>query len=107
MIGKLTSDKVKKYSIIIPTLNEAESIYDSLMALQALREQCEIIIADAGSTDNSKIISQPLVDLFITAPKGRATQMNAVTKAASANIFFSSCRYFFTRTGLTINPARC
>ena len=59
MIGKLMSDKVKKYSIIIPTLNEAESVYDFLVALQSLREQCEIIIADAGSTDNTKIISQP------------------------------------------------
>ena len=78
---------MKKYSIIIPTLNEAETIHDFLMPLQALREQCEIIIADAGSTDETKSISSPLVDQFIIAPKGRATQMNAGAEIAAASIY--------------------
>lgn len=78
---------MKQYSIIIPTLNEAKTIHDFLMPLQVLREQCEIIIADAGSTDETKSISLPLVDQFIIGPKGRATQMNAGTEIASANIF--------------------
>lgn len=77
---------MKKYSIIIPTLNEAEGVRDFLLALQPLKEQCEIIIADAGSTDETKLISQPLVDLFIAASKGRATQMNSGAENASANI---------------------
>jgi len=78
---------VKKYSIIIPTLNEAETIHNFLMPLQALRKQCEIIIADAGSIDETINISSPLIDQFIIAPKGRATQMNAGAKIASANIY--------------------
>ncbi|NOQ14592.1 MAG: glycosyltransferase [Methyloprofundus sp.] len=78
---------MKKYSIIIPTLNEAETIHSFLMPLQVLREQCEIIIADAGSTDETKNISSPLADQFIIAPKGRATQMNAGAEMASANMY--------------------
>ena len=78
---------MKKYSIIIPTLNEAETLYDFLMALQALRDQCEIIIADADSQGDTRIISRPLVDQFISAPKGRAKQMNAGAEIASSDIF--------------------
>lgn len=78
---------MKKYSLIIPTLNEAETIHDFLMPLQALRELCEIIIVDAGSTDETKSISQSLIDRFIIAPKGRAMQMNAGSEIAVANIF--------------------
>ncbi|NOR80681.1 MAG: glycosyltransferase [Methyloprofundus sp.] len=78
---------MKKYSIIIPTLNEAETIHDFLIPLQVLRDLCEIIIVDAGSMDETKSISQSLVDRFIITPKGRAIQMNAGAEIAAANIF--------------------
>lgn len=94
---------MKKYSIIIPTLNEAESIHDFLMALQPLREYCEIIIADAGSGDETKIISQPLVDWFITAPRGRAIQMNAgAEQAAAAVLIFLHADTYLPEGGLAL-----
>ncbi len=77
---------MKHYSIIVPTLNEAEGIYDFLMALQSLRGRCEIIIADAGSTDDTQLIALPLVDQFITVAKGRAKQMNAGADIVSTDI---------------------
>ena len=77
---------MKKYSIIIPTLNEEQGIRDFLNALQPLREYCEIIIADAQSTDNTKLRSLPLIDQFISTPKGRAIQMNLGAAQASAEI---------------------
>lgn len=78
---------MKQYSIIIPTWNEAESIYDFLMALQPLREQCELIIADAGSTDATQTIARPFVDQIITGSKGRARQMNAGAENAATAVF--------------------
>ncbi len=65
-------------SIIIPTLNEAQAIKNCLLPLQPLRQQnCEIIIVDGGSSDITKTIAQPLADVFISAAKGRSSQMNA------------------------------
>ena len=78
--------KVKQYSIIIPTLNEAAAIQDCLIALQPLRDQCEIIIADGGSVDATYKNSTALVDFFISTTKGRALQMNAGAQQASADI---------------------
>ena len=79
-------NSVRKFSIIIPTLNEAEGIGDFLLALQALRVYCEIIIADADSTDDTRKQTAGLVDQFIITAKGRAIQMNAGAARASGEI---------------------
>lgn len=73
-------------SIIIPTLNEAEGIADLLATLQILRSQCEIIIADGGSSDNIQSNSVALVDQFVCSNKGRAVQMNAGARHATGDI---------------------
>ncbi|UZE97545.1 TIGR04283 family arsenosugar biosynthesis glycosyltransferase [Alkalimarinus alittae] len=67
-----------RISIIIPTLNEEKTIKKSLKALQLLRLYgAEVIVADGGSRDNTKSECNHLVDCWVDAPKGRATQMNA------------------------------
>jgi len=68
---------MKKYAIIIPTLNEAQNIVAFLEPLQSLRMRCEIIIADGGSMDATETLVQPYVDAFLSCDnKGRALQMN-------------------------------
>lgn len=65
-------------SIIIPTLNEQETIVPSLTALQPLRQRgAEVIVVDGGSDDESIRLAAPLCDRVIAAKRGRASQMNA------------------------------
>jgi len=73
-------------SIIIPVLNEAEQIAPKLLALQGLREQCELLLVDGGSDDDSADIAQSLVDRVLQSQRGRAKQMNAGAQQATANI---------------------
>jgi rSAM/selenodomain-associated transferase 2 len=75
-----------KFSIIIPTLNEEKTIQSCLLALQPLRADCEIIVVDGGSTDNTKILARPLADKVITSAKGRARQMNSGARRASGEV---------------------
>ncbi|MEQ1774636.1 MAG: TIGR04283 family arsenosugar biosynthesis glycosyltransferase [Burkholderiales bacterium] len=83
-------------SVIIPCLNEAEGIADSLQALAPLRARGgEIVVVDGGSTDNSIEIARPLADHVISAPRGRAWQMNAgATQARGDMLLFlhADCR---------------
>ena len=64
-------------SIIIPVLNEENSIKELLQQLQTYRKQGhEVIVVDGGSTDKTISISELLSDKVITSEPGRATQMN-------------------------------
>ncbi len=75
-----------KFSIIIPTLNEEKTIQFCLLALQPLRNDCEIIIADGDSVDNTKSLALPLADKVITSAKGRAKQMNNGARYATGDV---------------------
>lgn len=78
-------------SIIIPTLNEEAALTILIPYLKdcCLNKQFEIIIADAGSTDNTKAVAEKWgVKLIVSPIKGRAAQMNAGAKAASHEILY-------------------
>lgn len=78
---------MSRISIIIPTLDEAERIGDTLARLAPLRARgCEVIVADGGSRDETRSIAAPLTDRLVVAPRGRATQMNAGARAASGEV---------------------
>ncbi len=75
-----------QFSIIIPTLNEQEGIENFLIALQPLRQQSELILADGGSADNTITLATPLVDRIINCSQGRAIQMNRGASHARGDI---------------------
>jgi len=64
-----------RISIIIPTLNEAGCIAQTIRCLRALQPH-EIIVADGGSADDTRLLARE-ADLVLAAPRGRARQMNA------------------------------
>ena len=77
-----------KLSIVMPVLNEAADIEAALQALAPFRQRgVEVIVADGGSRDGTADLARPLADRVITAPRGRASQMNIGAAAASGDIF--------------------
>jgi rSAM/selenodomain-associated transferase 2 len=78
-----------RLSIVIPALNEAEHIRDTLQPLQSLRARGhEVILVDGGSDDDTPRAAAALVDRCLTAPAGRARQMNAGVVSASGDILW-------------------
>lgn len=76
-------------SIIVPVLNEAAALADFLEQFITWR-QCgdEVIVVDGGSGDASRTVAEPHCDQLITAPRGRATQLNAGTQIAHGRILW-------------------
>ena len=79
-------------TIIIPVLNEADQIEQSLQKLQIMRNRgVEIIVVDGGSHDASVALAEPLADLVISSGEeishNRARQMNIGAYYATGRIF--------------------
>lgn len=79
-------------SVIIPTYNEEKALPKTLQALFSQLGKFETILVDGGSTDRTRAVVADRISLtqysvlstiqLITAPKGRASQMNAGAKEA-------------------------
>ncbi len=69
---------LSQLSIIVPALDEEVTIAQALGGLAALRDQgAQVIVVDGGSSDATIDNARDLADLVISAPRGRASQMNA------------------------------
>ena len=94
-------------SIIIPALNEAENIVASLQALAPLRARgVEIVVVDGGSTDNTIDLARPLADQVLSAPRGRAPQMNAGAAQAHGDLLLflhADCRLPAAADGVIVD----
>lgn len=74
-------------SIIVPCLNEAGGIAAALSAIAPLRSRgAEVIVVDGGSSDGTAQRAAPHADAVISAPRGRAVQMNAGAARARGEI---------------------
>lgn len=76
-----------RFSIIMPVLNEEAILASHLARLihQCAHQDYELLLVDGGSTDRTVEIAQPYAQV-LTAPCGRAHQMNAGALAASGDV---------------------
>lgn len=77
----------RKISVIIPIYNEEKTIGYIQKQLEPIKDKCEIIFVDGGSTDGTlkKIKKEFKV---ITSEKGRACQMNTGAGISAGDILF-------------------
>jgi len=76
----------QRLSVVVPALNEASAIRAALEALAPLRARGhEVIVVDGGSTDGTAGLAAGLCDRVLSAPRGRALQMNAGAAAAGGD----------------------
>jgi rSAM/selenodomain-associated transferase 2 len=74
-------------SVIIPTLHEARNIGSLLDSLAPVRAAGgEILVVDGGSADDTASLAVSHADRVLSAPRGRAAQMNAGAAAARGDL---------------------
>jgi rSAM/selenodomain-associated transferase 2 len=76
-----------KISIVIPTLNEAANLPQTLATIGNPNPDREIIIADGGSTDATIEIAQTAGAIVLPCPPGRASQQNHGATQATGDIY--------------------
>jgi len=84
------SDCAHSISVIVPVYNEACCIDQLLHNLNPLKNQCEIVFVDSGSTDNTADqISEWSSRCYFHSPdKGRANQMNYGASVSHGSILW-------------------
>ena len=73
-------------SAIIPALNEAEALPETIRRLKANPEIAEIIVADGGSRDRTVEIAREHGCKVVVSAPGRGTQMRAGAAAAHSEV---------------------
>jgi len=72
-------------SLVIPTLNAAPALAQSLAALAPAPAGCELVVADGGSTDETIAVARRAGALIVAAPRGRGPQLRAGAAAATGD----------------------
>jgi glycosyltransferase involved in cell wall biosynthesis len=73
-------------SAIIPTLNEATELPETLRRLRQISEVTEITVSDGGSTDATEAIARQAGARFLTGPCGRGGQLRRGAQLATGDV---------------------
>lgn len=96
----VVSETVSQISIVIPVLNESETLHQRLSELRELiGNDAEIIVVDGGSTDHTVNIARSHSLQVLSERPGRARQMNSGAVAATGELIW------FIHADTRITPA--
>lgn len=79
--------RTSKISIIVPIYNEEKTIEKMQQQLLPLKDKCEILFVDGGSTDRTLALLMPEFRV-IHSEKGRANQMNLGARESTGDVLF-------------------
>jgi rSAM/selenodomain-associated transferase 2 len=77
----------RKFTVIIPTLNEEANVGDRIDEIRAFCPDAEVIVADGGSLDRTQEIARRKGVTVVVSPRGRGVQCNAGAKIANGEIY--------------------
>ena len=75
-----------RFAVVIPTLDEAATVTDTIAAARAALPSAEVIVADAGSGDGTAGAAAAAGARVLQAPGARAAAMNTGAAAADGDV---------------------
>jgi len=91
-----TNQEQNLISVVVPTLNAAETLFLPLADLQAVDIVKEVIVVDGGSRDETVALARAAGTRIVDAARGRGTQLAAGAATASGNwllFLHADCRF--------------
>ena len=75
-----------RLSAVVPTLNEADSLPETVRRLRAVPQIIEVIVADGGSTDRTSDIAATAGCKVVKSERGRGPQLRAGAMHATGDV---------------------
>ncbi len=75
-----------RLSIVVPALNEASGLGETLARARAACLGAEIVVVDGGSTDETATVAQTSGARVVTSARGRGRQQNAGAQTAAGDV---------------------
>ncbi|MDX1687462.1 MAG: TIGR04283 family arsenosugar biosynthesis glycosyltransferase [Candidatus Promineifilaceae bacterium] len=79
-------DEDVRFSVVIPTLNEATVIGEQVRRTLALEPGAEVIVADGGSDDATAALAAQAGAIVVEGRRGRGSQLNAGAAQATGDV---------------------
>ncbi|MEW6303904.1 MAG: TIGR04283 family arsenosugar biosynthesis glycosyltransferase [Verrucomicrobiota bacterium] len=76
----------KTISVVMPVLNEAEALPDTLRQVKQLAHVSEIIVVDGGSRDGTRDLAAEAGCRVLESPPGRGAQLRRGAEAATGDV---------------------
>jgi rSAM/selenodomain-associated transferase 2 len=76
----------RRLSVVIPVLNEAETLSATVARLRLVPEVVEILVVDGGSTDGTEALAGILGCRVLKAPKSRGAQLRRGSLEATGDV---------------------
>jgi rSAM/selenodomain-associated transferase 2 len=76
----------QRLSVIIPVLNEAQTLGETVTRLRRVPEVVEILVVDGGSTDGTEALAGSLGCRVFKAPKSRGAQLRRGSLEATGDV---------------------
>ena len=73
-------------SVVLPVLNEAAALPDTLAQLTAVTQLCEVLVVDGGSTDGTADVARARGCTVLDSPPGRGNQLRCGAEAACGEV---------------------
>jgi rSAM/selenodomain-associated transferase 2 len=78
--------QAQSVSVVIPTLNEAANLAETIQQARLSSHVCEIIVVDGGSVDSTAELARNLGCQVLTHPAGRGGQLRAGAAQAKGDV---------------------
>lgn len=91
-----------KISVIIPTLNEAESLPETLWRFSKSNDDFEVVVSDGGSTDDTCALADTWGAQVVKSERGRGQQLLKGAQVANGDVFL----FLHADTKLPVNAIK-
>ncbi|MGQ0846319.1 MAG: TIGR04283 family arsenosugar biosynthesis glycosyltransferase [Sporichthyaceae bacterium] len=83
----MPNSRPRSVSIVVPVLDEAPIVAESLSRLRRDFPDCELVVVDGGSRDGTADLARPFAPVVL-AERGRARQLNAGAAHCSGEVLW-------------------